>query len=212
VLPLCLIACSLKHRPSVDSNASASASPSLIVVADAEPATAPDTMVVARDTRGLIACNDRPCVGGKEACVSHGGHSECKPVSADHSYASVDPAYECDDSSDCAPDAVCCASHMGGGYCQPRGHGGPPLECGGQLCFPDAGAPCPPGETCVKTIRILLQRIQCGGSRPRGGAQIRVHQTERLRAHNAVLHGCFRCARCQLSSRVRTRKLDVSLR
>jgi hypothetical protein len=98
------------------------------------------------DTRGTIACGEVRCRAGKQACNG----SKCIPLSATHDYDSSDePVFECDEGSDCPAGTVCCQLHMGGGYCQPRFGKSPPLHCNAELCIPNAGAPCPTGESCV---------------------------------------------------------------
>jgi len=110
------------------------------------------------DTRGTIACGETRCRAGKQACDG----SKCVPISATHDYNNNgESAFECDDGSDCAAGSVCCALHMGGGYCQPQFGKAPPLYCNAELCIPDAGAACRSGESCVTPCTDGLCESYC---------------------------------------------------
>jgi hypothetical protein len=100
------------------------------------------------DTHGTIACGETRCRAGKEACIPVADGVKCVPSSSPL-VEQAEYAYACDEGSDCAAGSLCCAHHMGGGYCEPRVGNAPPRDCNAELCLPDAGAPCTAGERCL---------------------------------------------------------------
>jgi len=99
------------------------------------------------DTLRTIACDQTRCRAGQEACAVLDSGMKCIARSPTQEYT-AEQVFECDEGSDCPTGSICCALHMGGGFCERLVGNAPPLYCNSQLCLPDAGAPCPKGTSC----------------------------------------------------------------